>query len=111
MRPPQKTGWRELAAQAVEALARLDADRLEEMASSCSVLQRQLADAAPARPLASRLQPGNFAPELALLRGVLEATRVNLSVLRCAGAVSSPLEYIQTGAQACSIREGHCGHN
>ena len=63
---------KELVKEASEALARLDAERLEELALSCQALNREL-------PLASQFREA--AGEMAVFARVLEATRANLNVM------------------------------
>jgi hypothetical protein len=66
------------------ALARLDADRLEEMALSCEALSKGgHSDDSVYDALA--LEPGKAAREMAILAGIIEATRVNRNVLRWLG--------------------------
>lgn len=88
---------KELVVEASQALARLDADRLEELALTCQVLNRDLSrnadgdangdagfNPAPAavaerRDLAS--QAREAVADLAVFGRVLEATRANLQVM------------------------------
>jgi hypothetical protein len=72
---------KELVVEASRALARLDADRLGELALSCQVLNRDLAhmdrDALAALKVESKVAAG----DMAVFARVLEATRANLSVM------------------------------
>ncbi len=65
--------------EASEALARLDAARLEELAHSCRLLNRSL----PQLPRNEfSIQASQAAREIVLLGRVLEATGANLHVMR-----------------------------
>jgi hypothetical protein len=66
---------RDIAIEAVNALARMDAERLEELARRCRAL-----DPGPERATSAAL--ANQKRELAVLARVLEATRSNASVIR-----------------------------
>ncbi len=76
---------KELVVEASRALARLDADRLEELALSCQALNRDLAhdrtqqdgDASAALALECKEAEG----DMAVFARVLEATRANLNVM------------------------------
>ena len=77
---------KELVVEASQALARLDADRLEELALSCQALNRDLAQGDPARrdgdaraslPIECKQAQG----DMAVFARVLEATRANLNVM------------------------------
>ncbi len=65
--------------EASEALARLDAARLEELAHSCRLLNRSLPQL-PRNEFA--IQVSQAAREMVLLGHVLEATGANLHVMR-----------------------------
>jgi hypothetical protein len=85
---------KELVVEASRALARLDADRLAELALSCQALNRDLAhldgDALAALKVESRVAAG----DMAVFARVLEATRANLSVMnRLRELRSGHLEY------------------
>jgi hypothetical protein len=67
-----------LVEEASQALARLDAGRLEELALSCQALNRDLA---PANREALACQAREAAGEMATFARVLEATRANLNVM------------------------------
>ncbi len=77
---------KELVVEASQALARLDAVRLEELALSCQALNRDMvqADVAPgdgdARAEIAR-QAKEAVNDMAVFARVLEATRANLSVM------------------------------
>jgi hypothetical protein len=68
-----------LVVEATRALARLDAERLEELALSCRALNR---DPAPERSPQYRAQAKEAAGEMVVFARVLEATRSNLNVMR-----------------------------
>src|SRR5215472_10775367 len=84
---------KDLVVEAVGALARLDADRLEEIAEWCGSLSRGASGGA-ARPASSETGPEGLRCEMAALARILEATRVNMNVLRRVKEVrSSAIEY------------------
>ena len=76
---------KELVVEASRALARLDADRLEELALSCQALNRNWGrelvrgDAEARKALADEAKDAT--KEMAVFTRVLEATRANLSVM------------------------------
>ncbi|MGB7549674.1 MAG: hypothetical protein WBM14_18210 [Terracidiphilus sp.] len=72
---------KELVMEASRALARLDAERLEELAQSCQVLNRTIApaDAAECEVLAEEARAAT--QEMAVFARVLEATRANANVM------------------------------
>ena len=73
---------RELVVEASLALARLDADRLEELAVSCQALNRGLAGWGDANHEAQLKRLAREASgEIAIFGRVLEATRSNLEVM------------------------------
>lgn len=67
-----------LVTEAVQALGKLDANRLEELAISCRVLNSDPAAAMRAIPESDLRSAGT---EMAALARVLEATRANLDVM------------------------------
>lgn len=85
---------KEVVLEAARSLAHLDAARLEELAVSCDVLNRELQSAdARAKARLAREVLGNQR-EMALLASVLEATRANLRVLRHLSAMrAGSVEY------------------
>ena len=90
---------KELVVEASQALARLDAARLEELALSCQALNRDLAemDGDARRVLAPQAQEA--IREMAVFARVLEATRSNLDVMnrlreRRTGAVGVSAELV-----------------
>lgn len=95
---------KELVLEASQALARLDADRLEELALCCQVLNRELKG--DLNPDSSSSSPGRgkrkdvkaeareAAPAMVAFAGVLDATRANLQVMHRLRAVCrGELEY------------------
>lgn len=66
-----------IVSEASQALATLDADRLEELAACCQAFNRDL-------PPASELeyQAREAVADMAIFARVLEATRANLNVMR-----------------------------
>ena len=72
---------REMVVEASLALARLDADRLEELAIFCAALNRDPAGLRiPERQEINR-QARDASDEMAVFARVLEATRANLDVM------------------------------
>jgi hypothetical protein len=77
---------KELVLEASRALARLDADRLEELALSCQALNRDLAEGDwthgnRADRAALALEAQEAVGDMAVFSRVLEATRANLNVM------------------------------
>lgn len=72
---------RELVVEASLALARMDAERLEELALSCQALNRDPAPASAAEREEFARQARDAAGDMAILGRVLEATRANLDVM------------------------------
>jgi hypothetical protein len=74
---------RQIVHQATEALVRMDAERLEELARCCAVLNREIEDTgnreAAGVELGAELRKAE--PEVKLLGRVLSKTRANLTVL------------------------------
>lgn len=74
-------GLKGLVVEASHALARLDADRLEELALSCQALNRDLAVPNSREHAALAEQAREAAGDMAVFFRVLEATRANLTVM------------------------------
>ncbi len=79
-----RTKLKELVIEASRALARLDADRLEELALSCQALNRDLVRSDPAQQdgdarVALALECKEAEGDMAVFARVLEATRDNLN--------------------------------
>ena len=95
---PMKFELRELVLEASIALARLDADRLEELAYSCRALNGNLAESGMDRRAELRSQAREASRAMAVLGRVLEGTRANLDIVhRLAGGERGGLEYAATG--------------
>jgi hypothetical protein len=67
--------------EASRALARLDADRLEELAISCRALNRGGGTLDPEKRMVLARQARDAAGDMAVFARVLEATRTNLRVI------------------------------
>lgn len=83
--PVQCTDYPDLQQILLEAsacLARLDADRLEDLAASCRMLMREPRNAEPAKNADLAQQAHTSQPALRVLGRVLHATHANLQVLR-----------------------------
>jgi hypothetical protein len=72
---------RALVVEASLALARLDADRLEELALSCQALNRDLPAWSGQERAKMAREIRKLAGEMAVFERVLEATRANLDVM------------------------------
>lgn len=74
-------GITEMVVEASVALARLDADRLEELATACQALQRDLVlnDADTRKDLVRESRES--VQDMAVLARVLDATRANVEVM------------------------------
>lgn len=101
----------ELRAVVVEAslaLARLDADRLEELALSCQALNRELAPSGDAGQGELARQAREAAGEMAVFGRVLEATRANLDVMaRIRELRQARLEYGGAGQASGRLGRGY----
>jgi hypothetical protein len=105
-RQPQ---MKELVVEASRALARLDADRLEELALSCQALNRALPPASPEDGRALVAEARDAAGEMAVFARVLEATRANISVMnRLRELRAGRVEYGgQPGVRCFRTESGH----
>jgi aminopeptidase N len=103
---------KELVVEASRALARLDADRLEELALSCQALNRDLTPvSAEGRKVLAR-QAREAACDMATFARVLEATHANLNVMnRLRDLRTGRLEYSQGQAQGPVRMESTNGDN
>jgi hypothetical protein len=100
---------KELIVEASQALARLDADRLEELALSCQALNRDLARGNVDERAELALQAKEASGDMAVFARVLEATRANLNVMnRLRELRAGRLEYGQ--AEWRRMESGH-GNN
>jgi len=115
---------KELVVEASQALARLDAERLEELALCCQALNRDLAqnelahgDAAGRAALALECQEAKG--DMAVFARVLEATRANLNVMSRLRELhdgrleyrQGPMEYGGPQALGCQRTESGLGNN
>jgi hypothetical protein len=76
---------RAIVVEASQALARLDANRLEELAIACRVLNQKMPNEDPGSSSGGvdfAAQSSQIAEDLRGFRKVLDASRANLSVLR-----------------------------
>ncbi len=101
---PANPELKELVVEASQALARLDAARLEELAVSCQVLTRTLnPKEAQVRKLVAR-QAREAQSDMAVFAHVLEATRANLNVMnRLRELRAGRVEYTER-----QVRRGLC---
>lgn len=98
-----------LVVEASRALARLDADRLEELALSCRSLNRELTPMSRNQRQTLARQSREAASDMATFARVLEATRANLNVMnRLRDLRTGRLEY--TDRQAPEPAEKGSGH-
>jgi hypothetical protein len=89
-----KPELRELILEASLSLARLDADRLEELGMSCQALNRDMAPFTAENRAELARQAREAGGEMAAFGRVLEATRANLEVLNRLGELrEGNLEY------------------
>ena len=99
---------KELVVEASRALARLDADRLEELALSCQALNRALVPANAEESAVLASQAREAAGEMAVFARVLEATRANLNVMnRLRELRAGRLEYGQVEWARTESRHGN----
>lgn len=98
---------KQLVVEATEALAHLDADRLEELALSCQALNRELPRATGEDRSLLVAEAREVAGEMAVFARVLEATRANLNVMnRLRELRGGRLEYGQPGWTPTESRHG-----
>jgi len=101
---------KELVAEASQALARLDADRLEELALSCRILNRDLIAGSAERRAELVRQAGDAREKMALFGRVLDVTRANLNVMnRLKELREVRLEYGAEGASCWAPTENRHG--
>jgi hypothetical protein len=79
---PKLPELRELVVEASQALARLDSNRLEELALSCQALNRDFTPANMEGRAGLTRQAREAAGEIAVFQRVLEATQSNLNVMK-----------------------------
>jgi hypothetical protein len=96
----EQTGpeMKELVREASAALARLDAERLEELARCCQALNRDLRKTPAEDRAALAAQAREAAGEFVVFTRVLEATRTNLEVMKRLRAFQQ--EQLEYGARA-----------
>jgi hypothetical protein len=103
---------KELVMEASRALARLDADRLEELALSCQALNRDLEPASATERAAMAHGAREAVGDMATFARVLEATRANLNVMnRLRDLRAGRLEYREPLAQGWAGTESGHGDN
>lgn len=99
---------KELVVEASRALARLDANRLQELALSCQALNRALVPANVDERAVLASQAREATAEMAVFARVLEATRANLNVMnRLRELRTGRLEYGQVGWVPTESRHGN----
>lgn len=93
---PKNPELRQLVVEASHALARLDADRLEELSLSCQALNRDLALVAGEGRADCERQSREAVRDMAVFARVLEVTRANVNVMNRLRALrTNRLEYGQ----------------
>ena len=103
---------RKLIHEAVSALARLDADRLEEMALSSEALVRGHLPALSLGSKADALASFDLRRELAVFARVLNVTQANMNVLRRLSELrSTSIEYGCRPGRNWTVTEILNGHN
>lgn len=106
---------RELVVEASLALARLDAERLEELALSCQALNCDPAVVSHERRAGLLRQARDASPEMAVFERVVDATRGNLEVMkRVRNRRADQLEYnrpFAAGPGMCEVTEKKHGDN
>lgn len=97
-----RANWnlKDMVKEASSALAKLDADRLEELALSCRELNRELEIAGDVRWSQVSGESREAATEMAVFARVLEATRANRNVMNRLRHISRErLEYDERQAR------------
>jgi hypothetical protein len=108
---------REVVAEASRALARLDADRLEELALACQALNRdrgplELQSDGGGKSGALARQAREAAGDMRAFRRVLDATRANLTVMRRLRRLrEGHIEYSEAQARGWTPSEPDYGDN
>ena len=101
-----------LVVEASRALARLDADRLEELALSCQALNRDLKLTSREERDTLARQAREAAGDMATFARVLEATKANLGVMnRLRELRAARLEYTERQAQGMTEPGSGNGNN
>jgi hypothetical protein len=103
---------KQVVREASQALARLDAARLEELALSCQALSQDLAVTDTRGRDAFARQAREAAEDMAVFARVLEVTRGNLNVMtRLSELRAGRLEYSEAQARGWALTEGSHGDN
>jgi hypothetical protein len=103
---------KQLVVEASQALALLDAGRLEELALSCEALNRDLPIASSEDRMRLARQAQEAASEMAVFARVLEVTRSNLNVMnRLRELRAGRLEYSEAQARGWTRGENDHGDN
>ncbi len=103
---------KEMVVEASQALARLDAERLEELALCCQALNRNIASASDAEREERAWQVRDAVGEMAVFGRVLDATRANLEVMnRVRERRTARLEYEGGGRGPWTVAEKGNGNN
>jgi hypothetical protein len=103
---------KQLVVEASRALARLDADRLEELALSCQALNQELTPMSRKQRETLARQSREAAGDMATFARVLEATRANLNVMkRLRDLRTGRLEYSSPQLMGPAGKEGRDGDN
>jgi|ERR1035438_10308105 hypothetical protein len=101
---------RDMVAEASFALARLNADRLEELAICCQALNREISPASDEMNSALVCQSREAGGEMAVFARVLDATRANLNVMhRLRELRAGRLEYKERQGQGWERTENSHG--
>jgi hypothetical protein len=116
LKPPARDDARPslkaLLVEASRALACLDADHLEELALSCSALNRELLPVHPDTHANLAHEAKDAASEMAVFARVLDATRANLNVMeRLRDLRAGRLEYGELRGQGWASTEKRHGDN
>jgi aminopeptidase N len=103
---------KKLVVEASQALARLDAARLEELALSCQALNRDVKPTGAEGYTALALEARDAGGEMAVFARVLEATRSNLEVMnRLKELRTGRLDYRERPGQQWALTESGHGDN
>lgn len=103
---------KKLVVEASQALARLDAERLEELALSCQALNRELTPLHGDERGKLVREVREAAQDMAVFARVLEATRANLEVMnRLRDLRMGRLEYSERQARGWARTESEHGNN
>lgn len=102
---------RALVTEASEALAKLDAERLEELAQSCRLLNGKQEPGDGGAGETMRFRAREAVAQMAVFGRVLEATRANLDVMNRLGEMrGGRLEYSGVaGTASCAQRSAEAG--